>query len=113
MNKNTLGLYLHIPFCISKCRYCDFCSFPKGEEEKRRYVAAMLAEIEQAPQDDRVVDSIFFGGGTPTLLSKEAFSAMFFALKNKYKISPDAEITVEANPGTVSKKKLLLFAPSV
>ena len=107
MNKDSLGLYLHIPFCISKCRYCDFCSFPKTEDEKRRYVAAMIREIEQAPQDARTVESIFFGGGTPTLLSEESFSAIFFALKNKYNISPDAEITVEANPGTVSEKKLL------
>ena len=107
MNKESLGLYFHIPFCVSKCKYCDFCSFPKGEEEKKRYVAALVKEIESAPEDARAVDSIFFGGGTPTLLSEESFSAIFFALKNKYNISPDAEITVEANPGTVSEKKLL------
>lgn len=106
MNKGSLGLYLHIPFCVSKCKYCDFCSFPKGEEEKKRYVAALVKEIESAPEDARAVDSIFFGGGTPTLLSEDAFSEIFSALRKKYHISEDAEITVEANPGTVTREKL-------
>ena len=106
MNKESLGLYLHIPFCQSKCKYCDFCSFPKGEEEKKRYVAALIKEIESAPEDARETHSIFFGGGTPTLLSATEFCNIFSILRKKYRISADAEITVEANPGTVTKEKL-------
>ncbi len=109
MNKDRLGLYLHIPFCVSKCKYCDFCSFPKGEEDRRRYVAALIREIENAPRDEREIDSIFFGGGTPTLLSEDAFSEIFSVLRKKYRISEDAEITVEANPGTVTKEKLCVL----
>ncbi len=106
MNNDRLGLYLHIPFCVQKCNYCDFCSFPTGQETKDRYLSAMLRQIEAAPQDDRLVDSIFFGGGTPSLLSEGAFTALFSALRKKYHIAENAEITVEANPGTVTKEKL-------
>ncbi len=77
-----------------------------GEEARTRYVHAMIREIEGAPKDDREIDSIFFGGGTPSLLSEAAFEAIFSALQKKYRIPKDAEITVEANPGTVTKEKL-------
>lgn len=106
MNKDTLGLYLHIPFCVSKCKYCDFCSFPKGEEERARYVAALCGEIESVPEDTRPVDSVFFGGGTPSLLSASEFASVFEKINKKYNVSADAEITVEANPGTVTREKL-------
>lgn len=106
MNNDRLGLYLHVPFCVSKCRYCDFCSFPMGEDARAQYAKALIREIEAAPQDMREVDSIFFGGGTPSLLSEEAFEAIFSVLRKKYRIPKDAEITVEANPGTVTRQKL-------
>lgn len=103
MNKDTLGIYLHVPFCVQKCRYCDFCSFVADEQTKEEYLHALLFQIENAPEDARAVDSIFFGGGTPSLLSEKAFERIFSALHGKYRISEDAEITVEANPGTVKK----------
>lgn len=106
MNKDTLGLYLHVPFCVRKCRYCDFCSFSSTETEREAYVRALLTEIQKAPKDDRTVDSIFFGGGTPSLLSEDAFSEIFRALREKYTLAPDAETTVEINPGTVTERKL-------
>ena len=106
MNKDTLGLYLHVPFCVQKCRYCDFCSFASSEAQREAYTEALLSEILHAPEDMREVDSIFFGGGTPSLLSENAFSRIFSALQKRYKISRDAEITVEMNPGTVTGEKL-------
>ena len=106
MNKDTLGLYLHIPFCVQKCRYCDFCSFASSEAEREAYVSSLLSEILHAPEDRREVDSIFFGGGTPSLLTEDAFSRIFSALRKRYCIAANAEITVEMNPGTVTGEKL-------
>ena len=106
MNKERIGLYLHVPFCVQKCRYCDFCSFPAGEALRGDYVAALIREIRGAPEEKREVDSIFLGGGTPSLLSSEDFSHIFSALSPKFRIAPDAEITVEMNPGTVTEQKL-------
>ncbi len=99
----TLGLYLHIPFCISKCAYCDFCSFPAaGGDLRHRYALALAQEIEaRAPAfRDRCVDSIFFGGGTPTLLSAEDFEMLAKTLRAHFTLAPDVEWTVECNPRT-------------
>lgn len=80
-----------------------------GEDAKARYVEALIREIRSAPQDAREVDSVFFGGGTPSLLSEAAFSEIFRALREKYTLAPDAEITVEVNPGTVTEEKIRAF----
>ncbi|MBR4770118.1 MAG: coproporphyrinogen III oxidase, partial [Clostridia bacterium] len=67
--RNGFGVYLHVPFCLSKCPYCDFCSFPgSNEEDRERYVSAVLREISERDFPKREVTSIFFGGGTPSLL---------------------------------------------
>lgn len=105
MNKDTLGLYLHIPFCKKKCNYCDFCSFPSDERMQYAYIEALVAQIASAPADARTVDSVFFGGGTPSLLSENAFERIFSALLAKFHFSQQAEITVEVNPGTLSESK--------
>ncbi len=105
MNKDRLGLYIHIPFCVRKCNYCSFCSFASDEETKRRYTDALLLQVASAPLDARAVDSVFFGGGTPSLLSSEDFRRIFFALREKYRFAQDVEITVEVNPGTLSEEK--------
>ncbi len=105
MNKDTLGLYLHVPFCVKKCNYCDFCSFAADEKTKSNYVDALLRQIASAPADAREVDSVFFGGGTPSLLAEADFARIFSALREKYRIAHDAEITVEVNPGTVTESK--------
>ena len=101
--KKTLGIYIHIPFCIKKCNYCDFCSFASVEESiKDKYVEALCREIalwgEKA--SDRAVDTVYFGGGTPTLLSIEQLSKIIFALRDNFCISDNAEITTECNPAT-------------
>ena len=73
-----MGIYIHIPFCVRKCRYCDFLSFPAAEREKDRYVQALLEEIRREAEryQDAVVDSVFIGGGTPTVLAEGALEGI-------------------------------------
>ena len=106
MKTKKIGVYIHIPFCLRKCNYCDFCSYPgKSDAEKSHYVDTLCREILSYKREEKVcVDTIFFGGGTPTLLSNGDFSKIFDALKETFDISSDAEITVEANPKTVSEE---------
>lgn len=128
-----LSIYIHIPFCIRKCYYCDFLSFPAGERERERYLGALLREIEgEAPKyKDYMVDTVFLGGGTPTVLSGKQIGRVLAELKagfsfvggsddcgrsshcsngskwgNGSKLGGMAEITMEANPGTVDREKL-------
>ena len=93
-----LGLYLHVPFCEAKCTYCHFAIDPSrpGEDRQERYAAALLREIESAA--GAPADTIYFGGGTPTLLSIERLSRLIAALRGHFAVAPGAEITVEANP---------------
>ena len=101
----TLGVYLHIPFCRSKCRYCDFTSFAGKEALIPPYVGALIKEIElqSAALSDYVVETVFFGGGTPTLLGAAIVHEILEALARHYRIDPQAEITVEGNPATVEQ----------
>lgn len=103
-----LGLYVHIPFCKSKCDYCDFYSLPGREDLAQRYKAALLTHIaETAPlARDYQVDTVYFGGGTPLLLGDKALCELLHALKKKFRVDRDAEITVEANPDSVDLKAL-------
>lgn len=98
------GIYLHIPFCASRCHYCNFATGGYESELAKRYVAALLCEIECAEKNDAMckVDSIYFGGGTPTTLSIEQLAAILDACHQKFDVAADAEITTEANPGTIS-----------
>ncbi len=98
-----MGLYMHIPFCVQKCLYCDFPSFA-GELDKREvYVKALQKElIQKAPQcKNYAIKTIFFGGGTPTVLSAEQLQCLMDTIKQNYDITEYAEITIEANPGTL------------
>ena len=106
--KKELELYIHIPFCVKKCAYCDFLSGPAKEETIERYVDALLKEIRQYEMmaQFQTVVTIFFGGGTPSILSGEQMTRILKELKRVFKISKKAEITMEANPGTVTKEKL-------
>ena len=105
-----LELYVHIPFCVKKCDYCDFLSGPAGTERRREYVQALLKEIQGVPPAEGYeVISVFFGGGTPSLLEAEQIRELLFCLKKKFLFSPDAEITIEANPGTLTKEKLEIY----
>ena len=99
-----LGLYVHIPFCIQKCNYCDFCSFPEEKEQIENYINALLDEMlfYQKAVSNYVVDTAFIGGGTPTAISKRQLLRVIDGLKTYFSVLPDAEITVEANPKTAS-----------
>ncbi len=104
MCSETIGIYLHIPFCLQKCRYCDFCSYPgRDAAEKEAFTEALCREIRHvAPlYRDRTVDTLFFGGGTPTLLSSDELRRICACLRDCFSILPDAEWTCEANPATL------------
>lgn len=110
-DKIPLSLYLHIPFCVKKCFYCDFLSGPSSEEEKQRYLAALNTELAlEAPNyTGYCVETIFFGGGTPSLVSAEGLADILDTIKKNYDVSEQAEITIEVNPGTVEEKKLISY----
>lgn len=102
-----LSLYIHIPWCVRKCPYCDFNSHAqKGELPEQAYVAAMLEDLEQdlAFVQGREIQSIFIGGGTPSLFSAQAYQQLFSGLKQQLRFANDIEITLEANPGTLNKE---------
>ncbi len=108
MKKNKLGLYIHIPFCIRKCRYCDFVSGPAESSAREEYLKALVAEIKDAGllfADKYEVDTVFFGGGTPTTLSGEQLKALLCRIRDTFEGSFE-EISCEANPGTIDDKKL-------
>lgn len=105
--RNRFGVYLHVPFCLSKCPYCDFCSFPgSGDEDRERYVAAVIREIAERDYPNRPATSVFFGGGTPSLLSAGQFERLLSAVSEKHPLSGEAEITFEMNPATADREKL-------
>ena len=103
-----LGLYVHIPFCVKKCRYCDFNSFKLNIDEKRKYLNSLKKEMELYKENfkDKNIDSIFVGGGTPSILNEEEIKILFQNIKNNFKIKDSAEITMECNPGTLTLNKL-------
>lgn len=107
-----LSLYIHLPWCESKCPYCDFNSHEKRNDfDERRYVRALIADLDQdLPRIwGRPVVSVFIGGGTPSLFSPEALDELFSALRARLAIRPDAEITLEANPGSSEYAKFREF----
>jgi putative oxygen-independent coproporphyrinogen III oxidase len=102
---SSLGLYLHIPFCAHICNYCNFNRGLFDERLKREYVDALVQEI-RASGDGAAADTIFFGGGTPSLLDAEDVAQLIAACRNAFDVAPDAEVTLEANPETVSVAKV-------
>ena len=102
--ENMKGLYIHIPFCVRKCEYCDFVSFPGMERERDAYISALISEMELYKGER--VDTVFIGGGTPTALAAGQLSRVLLAVRETFDIAPGAEITVEANPGTVTDDKI-------
>lgn len=111
MNQKELELYVHIPFCVKKCSYCDFLSAPATEQTKEAYMAALFAEIGGRAKDykDRIVTSVFIGGGTPSLLPGDSIKQLMEHIREGFTLAPDAEITMEVNPGTVTAEKLTAF----
>ncbi|MBR3602056.1 MAG: oxygen-independent coproporphyrinogen III oxidase [Lachnospiraceae bacterium] len=108
---NRLSLYLHIPFCVKKCHYCDFLSAPCKEETRQEYVEVLCMEIVQKAKlyKDKIVDTIFFGGGTPSLLSAEQMKRIMETVRQEFRVLAEAEISMEVNPGTVSLEKLKAY----
>lgn len=108
LSLRPLELYIHIPFCLRKCAYCDFLSFPCGEEEQSAYVGQLVREIREAGavSGEYLVETIFIGGGTPSVLKAEETERILAAVKQSFRVSGEAEITSEANPGTVDLEQL-------
>lgn len=106
------GIYVHIPFCVRKCGYCDFLSFPAGEEQRERYTENLVREIKMENQiisEIKEADTIFIGGGTPSILSASQMERILGAIADRFCILPGAEITIECNPGTVLSEKLSVY----
>jgi len=99
-------LYIHIPFCIKKCLYCDFLSVSYNESLAKAYTDALCKELVLKKNLAGGLKTIYIGGGTPTILPDECFKQLFTCLKENYSLAASAEITVEANPGTVDKAKI-------
>ncbi len=101
------GLYVHIPYCRSKCSYCDFCSLPRGGlSVPDEYVSALVEEIGGYGRDERIaLSTIYFGGGTPSLLEPYQLERIMDAIRDSFRVLDSAEITSEANPGTLSEEK--------
>jgi len=108
---NTTGIYIHIPFCKSKCIYCDFYSVADQDERIEQFVCTLIHEIRTCPvvTTKWTFDTIFIGGGTPSLLYAHQMEKIFTALNNKYDLSNIIEFTIEANPGEAPKEKLKDF----
>ena len=105
---DPIGLYLHIPYCLHKCGYCDFNSHNINEAEMGSYVRALLMEMEQAAKNakDRRINTIFFGGGTPTTLPFADLAHILESCRKEFQVDPEAEITCEANPATIPQTDL-------
>ena len=110
METEMRGLYVHIPFCLRKCNYCDFCSFKLDTVEWRDgYIGRLCKEIASYSDKKPKIDTIFFGGGTPSLLTPDEFRRICSEIRSSFDIQPDTEFTVEANPKTLSSDKLATF----
>lgn len=111
--RNSLGLYLHIPFCIRKCNYCDFLSFGNvPDEQQNSYFTALTREIEEMGKVYRniyYVDTIFIGGGTPSLVRESLIEGMMAAVRGSFRVAEDAEISIESNPKTLTEQKLKTY----
>lgn len=103
--KLSKGLYIHIPFCVKKCRYCDFVSFCQSDKYFDRYIESLLLEAEEYKGES--IDTVFIGGGTPSILSSSQLEKLLIGITDCFKIDKDAEFSVESNPKTLDKDKLL------
>ena len=103
------GLYLHIPFCSSRCSYCDFATGLYQSELAERYVRALVADIRSSRYLGDTVDTIYFGGGTPSLLTPSQLELVLATVHDCFKIDANSEVTLEINPGSVNEEKLRAF----
>ena len=113
-----LGLYIHIPFCVSKCNYCDFNSYKMDQNLKTRYLEDLKIEMDfyknELQEDNNIkeITSIFIGGGTPSILTSNEIKELMLSIKERFNIKQDAEITMECNPGTLTIDKLKVMKES-
>ena len=113
MTTKPRGLYLHTPFCVRKCNYCDFASFKETDcTWREKYIDALCHEIELYADKGISIDTIFFGGGTPSLLTTSEFSRIVDKIKETFVVLLNAEFTIEANPKTLNEEKLKAFMTS-
>ena len=103
-----LGIYIHIPFCKRKCHYCDFISFSGKQKLIEKYINSLKQEINKCKinKEEYLVETIYFGGGTPSFIESKYIIDILEVIKNKFKVLKNAEITIEVNPGTVDEQKL-------
>lgn len=109
--KTAMQLYIHIPFCVKKCDYCDFLSFPAKESMQEAYVKALVQELDYYGEKfhNRFLSTIFVGGGTPSWLHERLMEVIFSAVYRNFKVAENAEITIECNPGTVTDQKYAVY----
>lgn len=104
-----LGVYVHIPFCRRKCAYCDFLSFACDKNGMDGYVSALIEEIKSSEYKGRQVDTVFIGGGTPSMLCAEKIGEILDAIKENFNVETDAEITIEGNPDSLTFEKMTKY----
>ncbi|MCH5255841.1 MAG: oxygen-independent coproporphyrinogen III oxidase [Lachnospiraceae bacterium] len=109
-----LSIYIHIPFCIRKCLYCNFLSYSASDDEKHSYINALVSEIEQQSRfyDSHSIISVFIGGGTPSVLDASEIERVLCKLKESFHFNNEPEITIEVNPGTVTEEKMASYLRS-
>ena len=108
----TLGLYLHIPFCEKRCNYCAFLTFDNQDKLRQRYVDYLKREIALHQDEKRLVDTVYFGGGTPSYLSAQQMTELMDSVKRCFTVAEDAEITIEMNPESVTREHLEAYLKS-
>lgn len=110
-NKPQISLYIHIPFCVKKCNYCDFLSFPASDEQKTSYLDMLCLEIERKSRffDGIEVSSVFIGGGTPSCIPANEIAKIMELINRSFALQKGAEVTIEVNPGTVDLEKLSCY----
>lgn len=107
--KETIGLYIHIPFCEKMCHYCNFLTFARQEHKINDYINYLIKEIALYQSEEYAVDSIFFGGGTPSYVAGEQIQAIMQAVYDNFQVLEDCEITIEMNPESINEEKLACY----
>lgn len=108
----SIGLYIHVPFCAKKCSYCDFYSLSYSKARAESYAEAVLRNIRHYSDKSTVLDTVYFGGGTPSLLPAEYITRFMAEIKNSFNMAENAEISIEANPNTLTAERLEKFRKS-
>ena len=111
MKTDALSLYVHIPFCVKKCNYCDFCSFSEVNVKDRRvYIDGLLRELSEYKKQPKLsLATVFFGGGTPSLLTASEFEEITEKIREVFDLKAECEFTVESNPKTLTREKLVTY----